>query len=61
MRIRTLKRPPGDEQTYDGDSVASGATVPLKHDVTTRVDGDTVVLVMNRAIERQSSLYESLK
>ncbi len=43
------------EQTYDRDSVAPGATVPLEHDVTTLVDGDTVVLVMNRAIERQRS------
>ncbi len=43
------------EQTYDGDSVAPGATVPLEHDVTALVDVDTIVLVLNRAIERQSS------
>ena len=35
--------------TYDGDTVATRASIPLEGDITTLVDSKTVVLVVDNA------------
>ena len=52
-----MRRAPGklEGQTYDRDTVATSAAVALEHNVTSLVDSNAVVLVVNRAIKRGGS------